>query len=35
VKDRGKEKPRCDLLTARLDGEAEAYFIIVAFCAFM
>ena len=26
---------RCHLLTARLETEAEAYFIIMAFCAFM
>ena len=32
---RNKEKPRCHLLTARLDIRAEAYFIIIAFCAFM
>jgi hypothetical protein len=30
-----EEKPRCQLLTARLDGAAKAYFIDMAFCAFM
>ncbi|MEH2491865.1 hypothetical protein V1280_007804 [Bradyrhizobium sp. AZCC 2230] len=35
MKGRGKEKPRCHLLTARLETEAEDYFIIMAFCAFM
>ncbi|GGI26269.1 hypothetical protein GCM10010987_38540 [Bradyrhizobium guangdongense] len=35
IRARRKKKPRCQLLTARLDGAAEAYFIDMAFCAFI